>query len=139
MTPRSWEKWVERYEGKGYRVLAPAYPGLEVEALNEDPSPIEALTVPTIIEHYEGIIDALGSPPIIMGHSAGGLFTQILLNHGYGAAGVVPDRSRKEHGLITGVRGGRILLSCSTLATAKDTCCRKQGIRCGPCRKQRYR
>jgi pimeloyl-ACP methyl ester carboxylesterase len=30
MTPCSWEKWVERYEGKGYRVLAPAYPGLEV-------------------------------------------------------------------------------------------------------------
>jgi len=48
MTPRSWEKWVERYEGRGYRVLAPAYPGLEVEveALREDPSPIEALTVP---------------------------------------------------------------------------------------------
>jgi pimeloyl-ACP methyl ester carboxylesterase len=30
MTPCSWEKWVERYEGKGYRVLAPTYPGLEV-------------------------------------------------------------------------------------------------------------
>jgi len=55
VTPRSWEKWVERYEGKGYRVLAPAYPGLEVEveALREDPSPIEALTIPAIIEHYE--------------------------------------------------------------------------------------
>jgi pimeloyl-ACP methyl ester carboxylesterase len=93
MTPRSWEKWVERYEDKGYRVHAPAYPGLEieVEALREDPSPIEALTIPAIIEHYEGIIDRLESDPIIMGHSAGGLFTQILLDHGYGAAGVVID------------------------------------------------
>src|SRR5215210_3654945 len=93
MTPRSWEKWLERYEGRGYRVLAPAYPGLkvEVEALREDPSPIEALTVPAIIEHYEGIIGELDSPPIIMGHSAGGLFTQILLDHGYGAAGVAID------------------------------------------------
>ncbi|HET7271572.1 MAG TPA: hypothetical protein VFI90_10865 [Rubrobacter sp.] len=26
MTPRSWEKWVERYEDRGYRVLAPASP-----------------------------------------------------------------------------------------------------------------
>jgi hypothetical protein len=53
MTPRSWEHWVERYEGRGHRVLAPAYPGLEVkvEALNEDPSPIEALTIPAIVEH----------------------------------------------------------------------------------------
>src|SRR5687768_12607803 len=93
VTPRSWEKWVERYEGRGYRVLAPAYPGLEVEveALREDPSPIEALTIPAIVEHYEGIIGELERPPIIMGHSAGGLLTQILLDHGYGAAGVVID------------------------------------------------
>ena len=93
MTPRSWEKWVGRYEGRGYRVLAPAYPGLEVEveALREDPSPIEALTIPAIVEHYERIIGELERPPIIMGHSAGGLITQILLDHGYGAAGVAID------------------------------------------------
>ena len=93
VTPRSWERWIERYEGKGYRVLAPAYPGLavEVEALREDPSPIEALTVPAVVEHLEGIIGELDSPPIIMGHSFGGTFTQILLDHGYGAAGVAID------------------------------------------------
>ena len=39
VTPRSWEQWITRYEAQGYRVLAPAYPGLEVEvdALNRDP------------------------------------------------------------------------------------------------------
>ena len=93
VTPRSWEKWVERYEGKGYRVLSPAYPGfeVEVEALREDPSPIETLTFPAIVEHIGGIIDELDSPPIIIGHSAGGVLTQILLDHGYGAAGVAID------------------------------------------------
>jgi pimeloyl-ACP methyl ester carboxylesterase len=93
VTPRSWEKWVERYESRGYRVLAPAYPGLEVEVetLNEDSSPIEALTVPAIVEHYKGIIEELDSPPILMGHSFGGVLVQILLDHGYGAAGVVID------------------------------------------------
>src|SRR5829696_7471974 len=93
MTPRSWEKWVGRYEEKGYRVIAPAYPGLEVEveALREDPSPIEALTVPAVVEHLEGVVGALERPPIIMGHSFGGTFTQILLDHGYGAAGVAID------------------------------------------------
>src|ERR687893_994524 len=93
VTPRSWEHWIERYEGRGYRVLAPPYPGLEVEveALNEDPSPIEALTVPAVVEHYERIIGELDRPPIIMGHSFGGLLTQILLDHGYGAAGVAID------------------------------------------------
>jgi pimeloyl-ACP methyl ester carboxylesterase len=93
MTPRSWQKWVERYEDKGYHVLAPAYPGLEVEveALREDPSPIEVLTVPAVVEHLEGLLDGLEKPPIIMGHSFGGTFTQILLDHGYGAAGVAID------------------------------------------------
>lgn len=39
MTPRSWENWIDRYTERGYRVLAPPYPGLEgeVEALNADP------------------------------------------------------------------------------------------------------
>src|ERR687886_3358 len=93
VTPRSWEHWIERYEGRGYRVLAPAYPGLEVEveALRADPSPIETLTIPAIVEHLGGIIGGLERPPIIIGHSAGGLLTQILLDHGYGAAGVAID------------------------------------------------
>jgi pimeloyl-ACP methyl ester carboxylesterase len=93
VTPLSWEKWVERYEARGYRVLTPTYPGFEggVEALREDPSPIEALTFPAVVEHVGGIIDGLESPPIIMGHSAGGVLTQILLDHGYGAAGVAID------------------------------------------------
>src|ERR671933_1337207 len=89
VTPRSWEHCIEHYEGRGYNVLAPAYPGLEVEveALNEDPSPIEALTIPAVVEHLEGIVGELDKPPIIMGHSAGGFFTQVLLDNGYGAAG----------------------------------------------------
>src|SRR5215203_1342566 len=62
VTPRSWEHWIEHYENKGYRVLAPAYPGLEVEALNEDPSPIEALTIPGVVEHLESIVGELENP-----------------------------------------------------------------------------
>src|SRR6476646_4782659 len=87
MTPRSWEHWIERYEGRGYRVLAPAYPGLEVEgeALRAHPSPIETLTISAIVEHLAGIIGGLERPPIIIGHSARGLIPQLLLDPGYGA------------------------------------------------------
>ena len=90
VTPRSWEGWIERYEARGYRVIAPAYPGfeVEVEALNADPSPIETQTIPGIIEHLENVIAELDSEPIIMGHSAGGAWTQLLLDRGHGAAGV---------------------------------------------------
>src|SRR5215213_11829375 len=98
MTPRSWEHWIARYTNQGYNVLAPSYPGLEaeVEALREDPSPIAALTVPGVVEHYANIISELESPPIIMGHSMGGLLTQILLDHGFGAAGVAIDSVPSE-------------------------------------------
>lgn len=90
LTPRSWENWIERYASKGYRVLAPAWPGMEgeVEALNADPSSLAKLTIGQIVDHYESIIIDLERPPIIMGHSFGGTFTQVLLDRGLGAAGV---------------------------------------------------
>src|SRR5215510_2083926 len=91
VTPRSWEHWIPRYEAKGFQVLAPAYPGfeVEVEALNADPSPVVELTVDMILESLESLISTLDTPPILMGHSAGGAFTQVLLDRGHGAAGVV--------------------------------------------------
>jgi pimeloyl-ACP methyl ester carboxylesterase len=98
VTPRSWEHWITHYEQRGYRVLAPAYPGfeVEVEALNADPAPIETVTVPAIVEHLEGIVGGLDAPPILIGHSAGGVFTQILLDHGFGAVGVAINSAPTE-------------------------------------------
>jgi len=98
VTPRSWEHWKTHYESKGYTVLAPAYPGfeVEVEALNADPTPIEEVTVPQIVGHLEEIVGGLDKPPILIGHSAGGVFTQVLLDHGFGAAGVAINSAPTE-------------------------------------------
>ncbi len=98
VTPRSWEEWKAYYEAKGFRVLTPAYPGfeVEVEALNADPRPIENLTVPAVIEHLTEVIGGLDKPPILMGHSAGGVFTQLMLDRGYGAVGVALDSAPTE-------------------------------------------
>ena len=102
VTPRSWEHWITHFEAKGYRVLAPAYPGfeVEVEALNRDPSPVARLTVPAIIAHLEQVIGALDAPPILIGHSAGGAFVQILLDHGHGAVGVAINSAPTEGVLV---------------------------------------
>jgi pimeloyl-ACP methyl ester carboxylesterase len=98
VTPRSWENWKPYYEQQGYRVLTPAYPGfeVEVEALNADPTPIENLTVPAVVDHLTEVIGGLERPPILMGHSAGGTFTQLMLDRGYGAVGVAINSAPTE-------------------------------------------
>jgi pimeloyl-ACP methyl ester carboxylesterase len=98
VTPRSWEHWKAHYEAAGYTVLTPGYPGfeVEVEALRDAPQPIEELTVPAIVAHLEGVIGALDAPPILMGHSAGGAFMQLVLDHGFGAVGVALNSAPTE-------------------------------------------
>jgi pimeloyl-ACP methyl ester carboxylesterase len=93
VTPLSWERWTERYSDRGYPVLAPAWPGLDgdLEALRADPTPVERLGIAEIVDHYDAIIRELDAPPIIIGHSFGGAFTEILLDRGLGAAGVAID------------------------------------------------
>ncbi len=93
MTPLSWEHWIERFEGRGYQVLAPAWPGMDVgiEQLRKDTSAIETLGIQEIVDSYDAIIRELPRPPIVMGHSFGGAFTEILIDRGLGAAGVAID------------------------------------------------
>jgi pimeloyl-ACP methyl ester carboxylesterase len=55
-----------------------------------------AVTVPAIIEHFESVIDGLDTPPILIGHSAGGAFVQVLLDHGRGAVGVAINSAPTE-------------------------------------------
>ncbi|HEY5062227.1 MAG TPA: alpha/beta hydrolase [Gemmatimonadaceae bacterium] len=93
LTASSWERWVERYTSRGYRVIARSWPGMEgdIEQLRRDPSGITGLGVAEIVDHYARIVGDLEQPPIIMGHSFGGLITEILLDRGLGAAGVAMD------------------------------------------------
>jgi pimeloyl-ACP methyl ester carboxylesterase len=111
MTPLSWEHWITRYTDQGHHVLAPAWPGLEAEPeqLRRDPSPLAGLGVKEVVDHYDRIIRGLDRPPVIIGHSFGGLFTQILLDRGLGAAGVA---------IGTGAPKGVFTLPYSTIKSA---------------------
>jgi len=90
MTALSWEYWVKHYSDKGYRVIAANWPGMEgdIEQLRRDPSSFAALGLSDVVDHYEEIIGELETPPMIIGYGFGGLVTQILLDRGWGAAGV---------------------------------------------------
>ena len=90
LTPRSWEGWKERFESRGHQVLAPAWPRMQgdVEDIRRDPSPLNGLGITEITDHYADIVQGLDHPPIIMGHSFGGLIVELLLDRGLGVAGV---------------------------------------------------
>jgi pimeloyl-ACP methyl ester carboxylesterase len=90
LTPRAWEHWIDRYSKAGHRVIAPAWPGMdgEVKALRADPSIMNGVGVAEVAEHYEKIIRGMRTPPILIGHSFGGVLVQILLDRGLGHAGV---------------------------------------------------
>lgn len=93
VTGDCWDRFVPFFEAKGYRCLAPSWPGKDrpVEAIRADPSALAGLGIGEIVDHYAAIIKGLDEPPILIGHSFGGLFAQILLDRGLGAAGVAID------------------------------------------------
>ena len=93
MTPRSWDPFRKFYQAQGNQVFAPAWPHLfgEVEEIRRNPSVLEGLGITEIADHYEKFIRSLDEPPILIGHSFGGLIVQILLDRGLGAAGVAID------------------------------------------------
>ena len=125
VTPRSWENWKAHYEARGFRVLTPTYPGfeVEVEALNADPTPIAQVTLPQVVEHVAQVVGALDSPPIIIGHSAGGTITQLLLDRGYGAVGVVLNSAPTE-----GVKVAPLSQLRSTWAVLKNPANRHRAV-----------
>jgi pimeloyl-ACP methyl ester carboxylesterase len=97
VTAACWERMQPWFEARGYTCIAPNWPGKDrpVEAIRADPAPLRGLGVAEIVASYEQIVRERlavdGEPPILIGHSFGGLFTQILLDHGLGAAGVAID------------------------------------------------
>lgn len=93
VTPLSWEPFRRFYENLGHRVIAPAWPGIEgsVADMRADPSTLNGIGAGEVVDHFARIIRELPEPPIITGHSYGGLITQLLLDRGLGAAGVAID------------------------------------------------
>ena len=87
----SWEGFKARFEAKGYTVIAPSWPHDERSPaeLRASPDPnLGNVGFKRILDHYEREILALPEEPILIGHSAGGTFTQMLLDRGLGVAGV---------------------------------------------------
>jgi pimeloyl-ACP methyl ester carboxylesterase len=94
LTPLAWEQWRSRYERRGYTTVAPSWPFMDrpVAELRSDPDPrLRTLSIRQLVDHYEQTVRELPEPPILIGHSFGGLVVALLLDRGLGAAGVAID------------------------------------------------
>lgn len=88
-----WDPWKDYFESKGFMCLAPPWPFKDAspdELRQRHPHDLElaTLTLGEVIDHYAAIVQSLQERPIVIGHSLGGLITQVIVNRGLAAAGV---------------------------------------------------
>jgi non-heme chloroperoxidase len=93
LLPSSWDRWREVFEAAGYVTLAPGWPDDPdtVEEAKEHPEVFAHKSVGQIADHFDEVISALDRKPAVLGHSFGGLLTQILAGRGLPAASVAID------------------------------------------------
>jgi len=94
MTGGSWHRWEDWFRGHGYGTQAPSWPGRDAEpaALRANPPEIlSTLTLQDVVDQYADLIRDMDEPPVLVGHSMGGLVVQLLLQRGLGARGVAID------------------------------------------------
>jgi pimeloyl-ACP methyl ester carboxylesterase len=89
----SWGPWVEFFGDAGYAPSAPGWPGTPgaVEAARQSPEAVAGTGIDDVVDHYANVIGALPAPPIVIGHSFGGLIAQRLLGAGRAVAAVAID------------------------------------------------
>jgi pimeloyl-ACP methyl ester carboxylesterase len=89
----SWQPWVDLAADRGYAPVAPGWPGeaATVAEARLHPEAVAGLGIDDVTEHYAGIIRTLDRPPVLVGHSFGGLIAQKLLGQGLARAAVAVD------------------------------------------------
>jgi pimeloyl-ACP methyl ester carboxylesterase len=92
----SWEPWISLFRERGYDPIAPGWPGEPptVEAARSDPDAVADQGIQQVTDHYAAIIAGLDRPPILIGHSFGGMIAEKLLGEGHGAAAIGIDAAQ---------------------------------------------
>jgi len=93
LLPSSWERWVEVFSEAGFAPLTPGWPDdpATVEEAQEHPEVFAKKTIKEVADHLDDLIGGLDQKPAVIGHSFGGLLTQILAGRGSAAVSVAID------------------------------------------------
>jgi pimeloyl-ACP methyl ester carboxylesterase len=99
----SWDPWVGRAKARGYESSAPSWPfhdGIPAELRAKVPDGLENLTFGAVVDHLKKVVAGLPTPPVLIGHSIGGLVVQKLINDGFGVVGVAISQAPPQ-GIVT--------------------------------------
>jgi pimeloyl-ACP methyl ester carboxylesterase len=92
----SWAPWLDLFRQAGYAPSAPGWPGEPdtVEEARANPASVADRGIDDVVEHYAKIIAALDRPPVLIGHSFGGMIAQKLLGQNLAAATIAIDAAQ---------------------------------------------
>src|ERR1700730_13166421 len=90
LLPSSWDRWAKMFEEAGYTALTPGWPDDPdtVEEAHAKPEVFAHKTVGQVADHFDELIQKLKTKPAVIGHSFGGLLTQIVAGRGRAAVSV---------------------------------------------------
>ncbi len=93
LLPSSWDRWAAVFEQAGYAPLTPGWPDdpQTVEQANAKPEVFAHKSVGQVADHFGEVIGQLKRKPAVVGHSFGGLLTQIVAGRGLSAVSVAID------------------------------------------------
>jgi pimeloyl-ACP methyl ester carboxylesterase len=93
LLPSSWNRWAALFEEAGYTTLTPGWPDdpETVDEANANPEVFANKTVGQVADHYGEVISRLDKKPAVIGHSFGGLLTQIIAGRGLASVSVAVD------------------------------------------------
>jgi non-heme chloroperoxidase len=93
LLPSSWDRWAKLFEDNGYAALTPGWPDdpETVQEATAHPEVFAGKSIGQVADHFETIIGGLDRKPAVIGHSFGGLLTQILAGRGLAAVSVAID------------------------------------------------
>ncbi|MGK5683736.1 alpha/beta hydrolase [Actinoplanes sp. URMC 104] len=93
LLPTSWQRWAEVFAAAGYAPVLPGWPDDPdtVEEANAQPEVFAKKSVGQVADHFCELIGKLERRPAVVGHSFGGLLTQISAGRGLSAVSVAID------------------------------------------------
>jgi non-heme chloroperoxidase len=90
LLPSSWDRWAELFEAAGFSTVTAGWPDdpNDVDEANRHPEVFAHKSVKQVADHVRDVIGELQHRPAVIGHSFGGLLTEILAGRGCSDASV---------------------------------------------------